>query len=124
MLKGIGQIAINVHDLERATAFYRDVLGIRFLFSAPPQLAFFEIGGITLMLSPPNENPEFDHPSSLLYFDVDDIHAAHAALREKGVEFREEPHRVHRDGERELWLAAFRDTEGNTFVLRTWQRAA
>ena len=57
MLKGIGQIAINVHDLERATAFYRDVLGIRFLFSAPPQLAFFEIGGITLMLSPPDENP-------------------------------------------------------------------
>jgi methylmalonyl-CoA/ethylmalonyl-CoA epimerase len=123
MLKGIGQIAINVHDLERATTFYRDVLGIRYLFSAPPQLAFFEIGGVTLMLSPA-ENPELDHPSSLLYFDVDDIRAAHATLRDKGVEFLDAPHRVHRDGDRELWLSAFRDTEGNTFVLRTWQRAA
>ena len=123
MLKGIGQIAINVHDIERATAFYRDVLGIRFLFSAPPQLAFFEIGGISLMLSPA-ENPEFDHPSSLLYFDVDDIRAAHATLKEKGVEFLDEPHRVHKDGERELWLTAFRDTEGNTFALRTWITAS
>ena len=122
MLKGIGQIAINVHDLERATAFYRDVLGIRFLFSAPPQLAFFELGGISLMLSPA-ENPEFDHPSSLLYFDVDDIRAAYATLKERGVEFRDEPHRVHKDGERELWLTAFHDTEGNTFVLRTWMSA-
>jgi methylmalonyl-CoA/ethylmalonyl-CoA epimerase len=122
MLKGIGQIAINVHDIERATAFYRDVLGIRFLFSAPPQLAFFEIGGISLMLSPA-ENPEFDHPSSLLYFDVDDIRVAHATLKEKGVEFLDEPHRVHKEGTRELWMSAFRDTEGNTFVLRTWQPA-
>jgi methylmalonyl-CoA/ethylmalonyl-CoA epimerase len=122
MLKGIGQIAINVHDIERATAFYRDVLGLRFLFSAPPQLAFFEIGGIMLMLSPA-ENPELDHPSSLLYFDVDDIRAAHATLKEKGVEFLDEPHRVHKEPGRELWLSAFRDTEGNTFVLRTWQTA-
>ena len=119
MLKGIGQIAINVHDVERATAFYRDVLGIRFLFSAPPQLAFFELGGISLMLSPA-EKAEFDHPSSILYFDVDDIRAAHATLKEKGVEFLDDPHRVHRDGERELWLTAFRDTEGNTFALRAW----
>ena len=123
MLKGIGQIAINVHDLERATTFYRDVLGIRYLFSAPPDLAFFEIGGVMLMLSPP-EKPEFDHPSSLLYFDVDDLRAAHATLKEKGVEFLDEPHRVHKEGARELWMSAFRDTEGNTFVLRTWQRAA
>jgi methylmalonyl-CoA/ethylmalonyl-CoA epimerase len=122
MLKGIGQIAINVHDIERATTFYRDVLGIRFLFSAPPQLAFFEIGGVSLMLSPA-ENPELDHPSSLLYFDVDDIRAEHATLKEKGVEFLDEPHRVHKDGDRELWLSAFRDTEGNTFALRTWQTA-
>ena len=123
MLKGIGQIAINVHDLERATAFYRDVLGIRYLFSAPPDLAFFDLGGIMLMLSPPDK-PEFDHPSSLLYFDVDDIRAAYAALKEKGVEFLDEPHRVHKEGERELWMSAFRDTEGNTFVLRTWQTAS
>ncbi len=120
MLKRIGQIAINVHDLARATAFYRDALGLRFLFEAPPSLAFFEIDGVMLMLSPA-ERPELDHPSSLLYFDVDDIGAAHTTLRAKGVEFLDEPHRVHRDGERELWLAAFRDTEGNMFALRTWK---
>jgi predicted enzyme related to lactoylglutathione lyase len=122
MLKGIGQIAINVYDVERATAFYRDVLGIRFLFSAPPQLAFFEIGGVTLMLSPP-DRPELDHPASILYFDVDDIAAAFADLSGKGVAFVDEPHRVHRDGSRELWLATFHDTEGNMFSLRNWKAA-
>lgn len=121
MLSKIGQIAIIVRDMERATAFYRDVLGLKFLFAAP-NLAFFDAGGTWLMLSPP-ELPEFDHPSSILYFDVDDIVAVHAAFKKKGVEFRTEPHVVHRDGSRELWLADFRDGEGNTFCLRQWRQA-
>jgi methylmalonyl-CoA/ethylmalonyl-CoA epimerase len=122
MLTKIGQIAIRVHDLARATAFYRDVLGLTFLFAAP-NLAFFEIGGVWLMLSPA-EQPEFDHPASLLYFDVADIGAVYATMKGKGVSFRSEPHAVHRDGAKELWLADFYDSEQNTYVLRQWKAAA
>src|SRR6059036_1887407 len=81
----IGQIAINVHDLDRATAFYRDILGLPFLFSAG-KLTFFDCGGVRLMLSRP-ERPDLDHPSSILYFVVPDIKAAHRQLLDQGVKF-------------------------------------
>src|SRR4051812_42351932 len=123
MLQRIGQIAINVHDLNRATEFYRDVLGIRFLFSAPPALSFFDIGGIMLMLAPP-DTKALDHPSSLLYFDTEDILAEHARMEGLGVRFITKPHAVHRDQGRELWLADFHDTEDNILVLRQWRNAA
>ena len=74
----LGQVAVNVQDVARATAFYRDVLGLPFLFAAG-QLAFFDCGGVRLMLDRP-EKPEFDHPSSILYFLVPDIQAAHRRL--------------------------------------------
>ena len=119
MLNKIGQIAINVRDVDRATAFYRDVLGLTFLFAAP-QMAFFDVGGVWLMLGLPVE-PEFDHAASILYFDVDDIQAVYETMQGRGAEFRTAPHVVHRDGSRELWLADFRDTEGNTFALRRWK---
>ena len=119
MLNKIGQIAVNVKDPERATAFYRDTLGMKYLFSAPPGLSFFDANGTWLMLGPPSD-PEFDHPSSILYFEVADIKATHAALKQKGVEFRTEPHCIHRQDGKELWLCDFRDSEGNTHALRSW----
>src|SRR6202023_4435885 len=82
----IGQIAINAHDVERAAAFYQDTLGLKLLFKAGAGLAFFDCGGVRLMLSRP-EKPEFDHPGSILYFAVPDIQAVHAAMKEKGVRF-------------------------------------
>lgn len=115
-LLDIRQIAINVRDLDRAIAFYRDVLGLTFLFSAPPQLAFFDCGGVRLMLSPP-EKPEFDHPGSILYYRVADIAASHAALVARGMHFDAEPHMVARMPDHELWLAFGRDTEGNALGL-------
>jgi len=118
----IGQIAVNAHDLERATAFYRDRLGLPFLFQVPG-MAFFRCGDLTLMLGLPSE-PEFDHPASILYFDVPDIDAAHRALVERGVSFRSKPHLVHREAEREMRLAFFVDTEGNTLALMSWTGAA
>ena len=120
MLERIGQIAIRVRDLDRAVAFYRDVLGLKLLFRAPPALAFFDVGGVWLMLSPP-DRAEFDHPASILYFDVADILAAHETLSARGVSFREEPHRIHAEAGRELWLASFLDSEGNTYALRSWR---
>ena len=115
-LDRIGQIAINVKDVERATAFYRDVLGMRFLFSAPPGLAFFDCGGVRLMLSRA-EDPELDHPASILYYQVADITAAHRTLTGHGVTFLTAPHVVHKAADYDLWLADFRDSEGNVLAL-------
>ena len=111
----IGQIAVNVHDLPRAVGFYRDTLGMRFLFEVP-RMAFFDCAGVRLMLGLSSE-PAYDHPGSILYYRVDDIKAAHAALRERGVTFTEPPHLVARLPDHELWLAFFRDTEDNVLAL-------
>src|SRR5579872_5369554 len=102
-LSRIGQIAIVVHDVERATAFYRDTLGMRFLF-AFPGLAFFDCGGVRLMLSRA-EDPKLDHPASILYYRVADIEATHQALAARGVRFESGPHLVARMPDHELWLA-------------------
>jgi methylmalonyl-CoA/ethylmalonyl-CoA epimerase len=111
----LGQVAINAHDLGRATAFYRDVLGLRFLFAAG-QLAFFDCGGVRLMLDKA-ENPEFDHPSSILYFSVPDIQAAHRRLLDAGVAIVAEPNIVAKMPDHDLWMSFFRDTEGNVMAL-------
>jgi len=115
-LCAIAQVAVTAHDIDRATAFYRDTLGMKFLFSAPPGLAFFDCAGVRLMLSLP-ARPEFDHPSSILYFNVDDIQSAHAALLERGVTFEEAPTFVANMGTYDLWIASFRDSENNVMAL-------
>lgn len=121
-LSKITQIAVVAHDTDRATAFYRDTLGMKFLFAAPPQLSFFDAGGVRLMISPPE--PEHDHPGSILYFDVPDIDAAHAALTAKGVSFGSTPHRIAVLGTQELWLCEFKDSEGNPLALMAMKPAA
>ena len=115
-LATIEQIAVNAHDVERATAFYRDKLGMKHLFSAPPGLAFFDCGGIRLMLSLPPK-PEFDHPSSIIYFNVADIQLAYATLSERGVHFEEKPNFVADMGTYDLWIGSFRDSEDNLLAL-------
>lgn len=114
-LDRIGQIAINVKDLARAVSFYRDTLGMRFLFEVP-NLAFFDCGGVRLMLSPP-EKPEFDHPGSILYYKVADINATFAALKGRDVSFIDEPHLIARMPDHDLWMVFLRDSEGNTLGL-------
>ncbi len=114
-LARIGQIATRVRDLERAVRFYRDVLGMRFLFQVP-NMAFFDCAGVRLMLGLP-EGPDSDHPGSVLYFRVDDIHAAHETLRVRGVPFEGEPHLIARLEQHDLWMAFFRDPDGNLLAL-------
>ena len=114
-LSRIGQIAVVVKDVERATAFYRDVLGMRFLF-AYPGLAFFDCDGVRLMLSKP-EKKEFDHPGSILYFRVPDIQQAYTILRERGVRFEDEPHLIARMTDHDLWMAFFEDLDDNVMGL-------
>ena len=114
-LSRIHQVSMRAHDVDRAVTFYRDALGLPFLFAAPPRLAFFDCAGVRLMLSTPE--PGFDHPGSVLYFAVDDIRAAHDALKARGVAFRSEPHKIATLADREVWLADFEDTEGNSLAL-------
>jgi methylmalonyl-CoA/ethylmalonyl-CoA epimerase len=115
-LGAIAQIAVRVRDVPQAVGFYRDQLGIPFLFEAPG-LAFFQCGGIMLMLSRPS-SPEFDHPSAILYFQVEEIDQAYRALVGRGVAFIDAPHVVHRDSSMELWMAFFRDLDGNVLAIR------
>ena len=115
-LRGVRQIAIVARDVARATHFYRDVLGLPLLFEAPPSLAFFDCGGVRLMVSPP-EGLDAAGASSLVYYDVADIHAAHAALRARGVQFAGAPHKIAEVGDRDVWRAELRDSEGNRLAL-------
>ena len=118
----LDQVAINVRDLNRATTFYRDVLQLPHLFTAGDKLAFFDCGGTRLMLSKP-EKAEFDHPASILYFKVPDIHAAHARLVDQGVQIEDAPHLIAKMGSFDLWMFFFRDTEDNLLALSCELRA-
>ena len=111
----IGQIAVVVQDVPRAVAFYSNTLGLPFLFEAPG-LAFFDCGGVRLMLSRA-PRPDLDHAGSILYYFVPDIRAAFEELRRRGVAFEDEPHLIARMPDHELWLAEFRDSEGNVLAL-------
>jgi predicted enzyme related to lactoylglutathione lyase len=121
-LQRIHQISVRTRDTARAVAFYRDTLGLKLLFQAPPQLAFFECGGVRLMLSP--AEPEFDHQGSVIYFAVDDITATHAALSAAGVKFRSEPRLIAKLPDREVWLVDFVDSEGNVLALMSEPKSA
>lgn len=112
----LGQVAIVVRDLPRAVAFYRDTLGLRFLFEAPPGLAFFDCGGVRLMLTLP-EGDGRDNHTSVLYYEVEDLDAAAAAVKAAGVVFEQEPHKVAQLEEAELWMGFLRDPHGNLVAL-------
>lgn len=114
-LDQIGQIAIPVTDVERSIAFYRDVLGMRFLFQAPPGLGFFDCGGVRLMLDGPAAEQAGN--SSVLYYRVPDIKDAHTTLVDRGVEFEREPHLVAKLPDHDLWMAFFRDPDRNLVAL-------
>ena len=118
----IAQIALRVTDVPRAVAFYRDALGMRQLpIAAPPSMAFFDCGGVRLMLSTA-EAPEFDRPGSVMYFRVDDIDAAHRALVDRGVPFIDAPHLVARMPDHELWMAFFTDPDDNPLAIMAEKR--
>jgi methylmalonyl-CoA/ethylmalonyl-CoA epimerase len=111
----IGQIHVAARDLERAVTYYRDVLGMKFLFQVP-NMAFFDCGGVRIMLGVP-ESEKFDHPASILYYAVADIQEAHTELRKRGVAFVSDPHKVADLGAKELWIGFFEDSEGNTVAV-------
>lgn len=114
-ITSIGQIAINVQDLRRAVGFYRDKLGLKLLYEFPG-LAFFDCGGVRLMLSRA-EKPEFDHPASIIYYKVSDIQGASRALVDAGVPLEHEPTLIAEMPDHDLWMSFVRDSEGNVVGL-------
>lgn len=117
IIRGLGQVSIRVHDVERSIEFYQGLLGLPLLFNAG-RLAFLQCGNVRLMLSIP-ERPELDHPSSPLYFDVSEINSTVASLRGRGVSFEDEPHVVGRLGDSEVWMVFFRDPDGNLLAVQS-----
>jgi len=115
-LNEIGQIFVNVRDLDRAIEFYRDTLGMTFLFQAPPNMAFFDCGGIRLMLGIA-DRPDINHPASIIYYKVEDIDRVYETFKARGVEFIIKPHLVAPMPTYDLWLADFKDSEGNILAL-------
>jgi methylmalonyl-CoA/ethylmalonyl-CoA epimerase len=113
-LDSIGQIAITVGDVDRAVAYYRDILGMKLLFQFPG-MGFFDCAGIRLMLSAP-EKPGEQH-SSIVYFKVADIQQTHSVLSSRGVAFEREPHLLARMPGHDLWMAFFRDSDSNLLAL-------
>ena len=116
-LNKIGQIALHADDLNRAVAFYRDTLGMKFLFQAPPALAFFDCSGIRVMLDAVKEKDTPERLSSLVYYNVADIHASYETLLSRGVTFDSRPHLIAKMPDHELWMAFFRDSEKNLVGL-------
>jgi methylmalonyl-CoA/ethylmalonyl-CoA epimerase len=117
-LSRIKQIAIPVHSIDEAKRFYRDTLGMRHLFDAPPALAFFDCGGVQLMLAGPDaqgKDGEQQHP--VLFYDVGDIKKTHAKIISSGARSLEEPHVIARMNGREIWISALSDGQGNTVSL-------
>lgn len=121
-IEAIGQIAIPVKDLSRAVKFYRDVLGMQFLFEAPPQLAFFNCGGVRIMLDNPADK-EFTNHSNIIYLKTADINASYEAFQAGGTEFVDKPHLVAKMPDHDLWMTFFKDTEGNTLALMSEVRS-
>lgn len=112
----IGQLLVPVDDLSKGVSFYRDVLGLQFLFEAPPQMALFACGGVRLLVGvSPADQPA--QRGSAIYFQVAEIGSVFATLKASGVSFRTEPHVVHRAAGVELLLAEFQDPFGNQLAL-------
>lgn len=114
-LSVIGQISVTVQDLDRAVAFYRDKLGMQFLFRVPG-MAFFNCSGVRLLLGL-SEDESSDVHASILYYKVDDLEGTCEELRSRGVDFESEPHKIADMPDHELWMAFFRDSEMNLMAL-------
>jgi catechol 2,3-dioxygenase-like lactoylglutathione lyase family enzyme len=118
---GIGQIAITVSDVDAALAFYRDILGLPFLFRPAPNLAFLDSGGVRLMLSTPQGAGSVGG-NSILYFKVADIEHAFVSLLDRGAVGEREPHATAELSDHTLWLAFLRDPDGNLVGLMEERR--
>ena len=112
----VTQLLIPIADFERGIAFYRDVLGLAFLFAAPPKMAFFQCGPVRLLVGVTPADQKVQRGSQI-YFGVKDIQSVHSSLSTQGVQFKAPPHVVSRSVTSEVWLAEFVDPDGNQLAL-------
>lgn len=115
-LSELGQIAITVSDVAAATTFYRDVLGLRLLFAAGPNLAFLAAGSVRIMLSTPQGHGE-PGKNSVLYFKVANIGPTHAAIVARGAKNERAPQLAAKMPDHDLWIGFVRDPDGNLVGL-------
>lgn len=117
-LSRIRQIALPVRAIDEATRFYRDTLGMRHLFDAPPALSFFDCGGVQLMLAGPDaQGKDGDQQHAVLFYDVSDIKGTHRRIKSSGARSIEEPRVIARMNGREIWISSFSDGQGNVVSL-------
>lgn len=116
-VRSLGQVALTVRDVAASTAFYRDLVGLPFLFAAGPRLAFLRIGDVRLMLAAPETGFAPGEPGTVLYLQVADIRAAHTAMSARGISFVDEPHLVAPMPDHDLWMCFFRDPDTHTLAL-------
>ena len=119
---GVAQVALTVRDVPRATAFYRDTLGLTHLFDAP-NMSLFDAAGVRLMLSAPSGGAEPGGRGTLVYFKVADVKDVHARLAGQGVKFEQPPHVIARHAGREVWLAWLQDPDANLVGLMSEKAA-
>lgn len=123
VLSEIGQLALVVSDVSQATAFYRDVLGLRFLFSAGPHLAFLQAGTVRLMISRPEGRQGEIGKNSIIYFKVSDLGATHEAILARGAKEEHPPRRVAQLADHDLWMSFIRDPDGNAIGIMSEVRS-
>ena len=124
-LSKIRQIALPVRDIGEAKRFYRDTLGLRHLFDAPPALSFFDCGGVQLMLAgPEGQGKDGGEQHAVLFYDVSDIKETHAKIKSSGAMSLEEPRVITRMNGREIWISSFSDGQGNVVGLMSDVAAA
>lgn len=120
-IQSIGQINVPVRDLDAATRFYQNTLGLNLIFQVPNMMSFFDCNGVRLMLAVPTSD-EFDHPSSVIYYRVANIHDAHKTLVANSVEFTQNPHSVGKMGNVDVWMAFFKDPDGNHLAIMSEEK--
>ena len=117
-LSRIKQVALPVREITAATRFYRDTLGMRHLFDAPPALSFFDCGGVQLMLAGPDaQGKDGEQQHAVLFYDVSNIKSVHGKIKSAGAKSLEEPHVIARMNRREIWISSFSDGQGNVVSL-------
>jgi len=117
----LGQVALTVSNVDAALGFYRDALGLPFLFAAGPELAFLQMGSVRLMLSTPQGHGAAG-ANSVLYFRVDALAESYAKLLARGARAESAPHLVARMPDHELWMGFVRDPDGNLVGLMEERR--
>ena len=119
-ITAIGQIAVTVQNLKRAITFYRDILGLKFLFETGG-MAFFDCGGTRLMLS--TSDKADSTYGSIIYYKTVDIESTAVGMRKEGVQFEAGPRMIAKMPDHDLWMAFLRDSEGNLLALMSEVRA-